>query len=287
MQSGFLRRFGKLFSRPFLLCLGSFVACFFLALLYFFPLQPFARLIEQQAAKQGYELRIIDPQLRFLLGVGAEELQIGHAQIPHPPLQFKAVGLRPLWLSLISENPGLSFEAKAYQGLINGTAYRNGRLQATADHLQISEPLGPELPLVLAGELLTGEFAGTLPLAGKNRSRLQLEMGALSLAGMQTFGSSNDLLPIGSLSCTLEATGPLLQISNLLTRGPAFDLTGSGSLRLGRSTASSSLNLKLVLTPKADLDPALKDLLSLLYKPQRDGSYQFNLRGALSNLRIN
>jgi type II secretion system protein N len=287
MKSGFLDRFRALLSHPVFICLVSFSTCFFLALLLFLPLDPFARMIEQQAVKQGFELQINDPHLLFPLGVGAEELVVDHVQLLHPPFLLKIIDLRPLWLSLTSNNPGLVFEFKTYNGKISGSAYRDGNVFASAEKLQISESLSPQVPLVLSGELVKGEFSGKLPFAGKNRSRLQLEMGELRLAGMQSLGSSSDILPLGHLSGSIEANGPLLQISNLSVTGLAFDLKGSGSVRLGRTAARSSLNLKLELLPKGALDPALKDLLSLLKKPQSDGSYQLSLRGAMSNLRIN
>ena len=287
MNSSLPTRFGKLLRHPVFLCLASFFLCFILALFLFLPLEPFARQLEQLVKKQGVQLQIDGPRLLFPLGLGADELEISHPKVDHPPFQLLEVDLRPLWLSLLGSNPGFDFELKAYQGDISGTAYRDGTVQLDLHKLQIDEPLGSQLPLTLEGVLVKGEFDGTLPLAGKNKSRLLLELDELRLKGMQNVGSSDDFLPLGRLSFTAEAKGPLVQISNLSSTGPAFDLKGSGSLRLGRIAANSSLNLNLVLTPKSGLDPALNDLLSLLKKPQADGSYQLSLRGGLSNLRIN
>jgi type II secretion system protein N len=287
MNSSRLNQFGKLLHHPVSLCFASFIACLFIGLLLFLPLDPFARQLEHLAQQQGLELRIDDPQMLFPLGLGASELNISHSKVPHPPFQLQDIDLRPLWFSLIGSNPGLSFELKAYQGEINGVAYRDGKAEVALANLQFDEPLGSQLPLSLEGLLEKGEFNGTLPLAGKNQSRLLLEFDGLSLKGMRNVGSGSDILQLGRLSCTAEAKGPLVQIGNLRSNGPAFDLKGNGSLRLGRIAANSSLNLNLVLTPKSALDPALKDLLSLLKKPQTDGSYQLSLRGALSNLRIN
>jgi len=277
----------KLFRHPAFLCLTSFVVCFLLALFLFFPLEPFARQLEQLVKKQGVQLQIERPALFFPVGLSANKLLISHSKVPHPPVELQDVDLRPLWLSLFGSNPGLSFELNAYKGDISGAAFRDGKVQIDLRKLQINEPLGPQLPLTLEGVLVNGAFDGTLPLAGRNQSSLQLELDDLLLKGMKNLGSSSDLLQLGRLTCTAESKGPLVQISNLSATGPAFDLKGSGSLRLGRIAASSSLNLNLVLTPKAGLDPMLNDLLSLVKKPQSDGSYQLSLRGTLSRLRIN
>jgi type II secretion system protein N len=258
-----------------------------LAFFLFFPLQPFSIQLEQLVKKQGVTLEVKGPKLLFPLGLGAEELEISHPQIIHPPFQLQDVDLRPLWTSLIGSNPGLSFELKAYQGTISGTASRSGEVQIGIDRLQINEPLGAQLPLILEGILVRGDFDGVLPLVGKNQSRMQLEFDELRIKGMKNLGSSDDLLQLGRLTGTAEAKGPVVQISNLTATGPAFDLKGSGTLRVGRTPASSSLNLSLVLSPKAGLDPMLNDLLSLTKKPQADGSYQFSLRGALAKLRFN
>ncbi len=287
MTTSLLERINKLFRHPVVFCIASFVTCFVLALVLFFPLKPFARQLEQLVEKQGVQLQIDSPKLHFPFGLGADKLIISHPKVQHPPFQLQNIDLRPLWLSLFGSNPGLSFGLNAYKGDISGTAFRDGKVQIDLRKLQINEPLGPKLPLTLEGVLANGTFDGTLPLAGKNQSRLQLELVDLRVLGMKSIGSSDDALLLGRINCTVEAKGPLVQISTLTATGPAFDLKGSGSLRLGRIAANSSLNLNLVLTPKEALDPMLKDLLSLVKKPESDGSYQLSLRGSLSRLRIN
>lgn len=287
MEKGSRHHFGQLLRHPIFLCLVSLGCGFILALLIFLPMDPFARHLEQLSEKQGFQLQVEQPQLLFPLGLGAGTLQISHKQLQHFPFTLENIKLRPLWLSLMSDNPGLSFEFETWQGRISGSAHRDGSVQLNLVSLQFEEPLSPELPLILEGRLVKGTFDGKLPLAGKNISQLQLELTDLRIKGMQKLGSDSDLLPLGRLLITAEAKGPLLKINSLNGNGPAFNLKGSGSLRLGRTAANSSLNLNLILTPKSALDPTLKDLLSLLKKPQSDGSYQLNLRGALSNLRIN
>ncbi len=286
MSKRFPSRVKQLLCQPVFLCLVSFICCSFIALLFFLPLEPFARQLEQQAERQGFELQVEQPRLLFPFGLGADRVQISHKQRQHPPFMLEHIDLRPLWLSLLGANPGLGFKLETWQGKIIGTAHRNGKVQATLSGLHFKERLDPKLALILAGTLKKGTFDGTLPLAGKNRSQLKLELSDLQLTGLQKFGSGSDLLSLGRLTCTVESKGSLIQINRLSSTGPAFDITANGSLRIGRTVAGSSLNLTLFLTPK-DLDPALRDLLTLIKKPQQDGSYQFRLRGSLSQVRIN
>ncbi len=280
-------RFGKrLLHSPLLLCFLSFGLCFFIAAVIFLPLAPFAHQLELRMAKQGIPLQIEQPQLLFPPGIGAQKLRITPRQRPQAPFLFENAALSPRWTSLVSSNQGARFEAHFLQGKISGSAYRNGQLSIHAEKLHLDEPLGPQLPLIFVATLEQGEFDGRLPLTGKNSSQLQLQLIDARLAGLKKLGNNSDTLMIGRLRFTAKAQGPLVQITQLSSSGPAFDLKGTGTLRIGRTAASSSLNLTLVLTPK-ELDPTLLDLLTLVKKPQADGNYRFNLRGSLLSPRIN
>jgi len=125
-----------------------------------------------------------------------------------------------------------------------------------------------------------------LPFVGQNKGQVQMTLAEIQLTGMQKLGSSSDLLALGQARLSAEAVGPLIRITAVSVAGPSLSLQGSGSLRLGRTPASSSLNLGLTLTPGAGLDPMLKDLLSLMKKPQRDGSYRITISGNLAGLRM-
>ncbi len=287
MVAGLSSRLGNLFRQNAFLYLVSFAVCFILAFLLFFPLDPYARQLEQRLKKQGVLVEIDHPQLRFPPGIGSEQIHVSLENLDHSPLLLEELSLRPLWLSLGGDNPGLRFSLQMFQGRVEGSTYKNGETQVVFENLIINEPLGPQLPLTMKATLESARFEGTLPFAGKNRSDLDIVISSLQIEGMQKLGSGSDLLQVGSLNLSAKANGPLIQISTLSSSGAAFDLKGSGNMRLGRTPANSSINLNLVLTPKAALDPVLKDLLSLVKQPQPDGSYQLSLRGALANLRIN
>ncbi len=278
---------GKRLKYPPLLFAISFIVCFLLAIYLNLSLEPFARQLENLAEKKGLHLKVQNSQLQFPLGLGAERLDINHSIAPDRTFEIYDVDLRPLWLSLIGSNPGLRFDLVALQGHVSGTAHSNGEVLMELVKLKFDEPLGLKLPLSAEGVLEKGVFRGVLPLVKKNRVDLQLDLTELRVKGTQSLGSGSDQLQLGELSLTAESKGPRIRINNLSISGPEIDIKGNGSLLLGRSPTDTSMNINLVLTPKAGLDPGLKDMLGLIKKPMADGSFQINLRGTLTRPRIN
>jgi type II secretion system protein N len=280
------KKIGKYIRQPLFLCLVSFICCFCLALLLFLPLEPFTQQLEELARKQGLELHIEAPERTFPLAITAKSIQVSHPSFPDRPMQLEKLEIEPLWSSLTSDNPGITFTLEAYQGLIQGTVMRNGLVDVTINGLTLNETLEPRYPLNLSGRIDTAKFSGMLPLQGNNRSQLQIEMSNINLSGLHNFGSTNDLLPIGQLQSSAQITGQVVKVNRLNISGSDLLLNGNGTLRLGNTPAKSSLNLNLNVTPQASLDPLLKDMLSLVKKPRNDGSYHLRVAGALTNVKL-
>lgn len=277
----------KIFTRQLAFSVACFLCCFLLAFLIFFPLEPFSRKLEAHLKKQGIILEIRDAGKRFPLSIAVETLDLSLDQLDHPPIRLSRLTLSPLWFSLPGDNQGVQFSFEAFQGQIEGSTFKKGNTQAELRGLVINEPLEPALPLTIKATLENAIFDGTLPLEGTNRSNLDFVLNDLRIEGLQNFGGADQPLAIGDVTGALEAKGRQVQIRALNSTGAAMEIKGTGTLNLGRTARNSSLNLNLVLTPKAGLDPALKDLLALLKRPQPDGSYLLNIRGSLANPRIN
>lgn len=281
-----IKKVGQYFRHPLFLCLISFFCCFFLALLLSLPLEPLTRQLETLARQQGLELQIEALERTFPLAITAKGIQVRHPDFPHRPVQLEQLEIEPLWSSLTSDNPGVHFTLKAYQGLIQGTVLRNGQVDVDANGLTFNETLEPQYPLSLSGQVDNANFSGVLPLQRNNRSQFQIEMSNLNISGLQNIGSTRDLFPIGQLQSSAQITGQLIKINSLTTSGADLLLNGNGTLRLGRTPANSSLNLNLNITPQASLDPLLKDMLSLVKKPRNDGSYHLRIAGALTKVKL-
>lgn len=276
----------RLVGHPLVLCAASFLLCFILALLIFLPLDPLARQLEQAALEQKLQLEIGRIATSLPPGMKLGQLVLSSPQLADHSLKIDQIRLQPRWLSLFGKNPALDYQLKAYEGSGQGQAARNGEVSLELNGLRLRESLQPQLPLELSFLLTAADFAGQLPFAGQNNGRLQFTIDELQASGMQKLGSGADLLVLGQARMTAESVGPLVRITALSIDGPSLKLQGTGSLRLGRTPAGSSLNLGLTLTPGAELDPMLKDLLSLMKKPQRDGTYRINIGGTLASLRI-
>jgi len=275
-----------LFRRSFLLCLVSFLCCFLLGLVLFFPLSSLKNRAEIMAQRYDIILNMKTPQLTFPLGLKSEEVNINHPRLSRPDLTLSSVMLFPLWSTLFGDNPGGTYSADVWQGEIRGQGFRNGQVTASFSNLTFDERLSPQLSLRLRGELKSGAFDGVLPLAGRNRSQLQFEMSDLQLTGLQKVGGQNDLLPIGRINCVATAVGSKINIAELDISGPALTGSGRGTLRLGQSPATSSANLILEVTPGADFDPVLLDMLRLVTTQGKDGKFRIHLRGALNAIKM-
>lgn len=276
-----LSRLAPLLRHPATLCSLSFLCCFVLALLLNLPLTPLSNQLIQLARQHQLQLQLQPPELLFPPGLGVERLEIGTEQLSRP-LLLTELALYPLWSTLVGDNPGVRFRAQTLQGKVDGVAFRNGRVDAQLAGLQFNEALGPQLPLTISGRLDNGSLIGVLPVQKGNDSRLQLAFNALELAGLQKFGASDDLLPLGQLHCQIDISGETLTLNRLDLSGTALTLSGRGTVRLGATPARSSLNLELELTPQSALDPMLRGMLELLQKPQPDGSYLLRLSGTLA-----
>ncbi|NCO50615.1 MAG: type II secretion system protein GspN [Deltaproteobacteria bacterium] len=276
----------RLLAKPVVLCFAGFLVSFFVALLLFFPLDPLARQIEQAALEQKVQLEIGSISTSLPPGVKLGQLILSTPEMADHALKIDQIAFQPRWLSLFSKNPAIAYQLRAYQGSGQGQGARNGQVSLQLKGLRVQESLQPQLPLELSFLLKDADFAGRLPFVGQNKGQVQMTLAEIQLTGMQKLGSSSDLLALGQARLSAEAVGPLIRITAVSVAGPSLSLQGSGSLRLGRTPASSSLNLGLTLTPGAGLDPMLKDLLSLMKKPQRDGSYRITISGNLAGLRM-
>ncbi|ORJ62539.1 type II secretion system protein GspN [Geothermobacter hydrogeniphilus] len=280
-----LPRIGTGDKRQVLLCLLCGLLAALVAFWINLPVSPLADRLVQSAAKQGLHLVIDRPALAFPFGLHAAGVEVRIPNLPHPPIPLRGLTLTPAWTSLFGSNPGLDLETGVMSGKLWATVHRKGDITLRLKGLQLSESLGPRLPLQVVAVIESGQFNGRLPLAGRNSSELELTLNSAALVGLKTFGAAGDRLNLGRIRLKAAGRGATLKITTLEASGGDIEAAGSGSLTLGRTPASSRLNLTLQLKPSAGLDPALRDLLNLLGKPGRDGRYRLRLSGPLNALR--
>lgn len=262
---------------------GGFLAAFLLGFVLFFPLDPLARQAEQRIASQGnLLLKIHDPGWGIPPGLTAAKISLTGSGLQEQTFEITRPHLTPLWGSLFNGNPGGRLTGQFFAGELAVAARRQGELELSLIGARLErQPLSPQLSILLSGNNGNLQLNGTLPTASGGQGTLELSLEQIELSGMRALGSNSDILAAGNLRIEADLNGTALTFKTLQLSDGDLELTGRGSVLLGATPQASRLNLSLVLKPGADLDPQLRDLLTLLSAPEPDGSIQFRLLGSL------
>ncbi len=261
------------------LMLIAFVAGFY----FFFPNEVLRERLEREIVRGAkVDVRIGELSLLFPPGLKAERIRLPLTLPGRTALDIDTASAQPLWLSVLSGNPGAAFQARLLGGEITGRARQNGFLDVQAGQLAFSQPLMEGSALELSGALNEARFTGTLPPAGTNESRLELLLSDLQLKGLESLAATNGTMLLGRLVCKAEGRGNNLRIEQLEMNGGVMQVTGTGSLMLNQPIARSRINLNLTMRPAANFDRTLRDLLGLFANAGRDGSYTLRISGTLA-----
>lgn len=269
--------------RLLLAAIACVLVCAIVSFYLSFPTAALKDRIEQEIASRTLaQVDIGHLALLFPPGLRGSAVTIT-APIPHPPFDLDTVTVEPLWSSLFGGNPGAYFQAHLQGGTLEGTVRRDGELQTAAAGIRFREPLAPHSELRVAGTLRQGSFQGALPLRPGTQTRLVLTVGRLQLSGLKAAGAASDVLDLGTLKLSAAGKGEALRVEELSLAGGKVGLSGKGTIFLFRVLDRSRLNLNIVLRPLPGLDKNLADMLPLLGKARRDGSYHLHLTGTLGH----
>jgi type II secretion system protein N len=239
------------------------------------------RLQLELAANLGVQSSVSPPQLLFPPGLGCSRLEL---TLPAPydrTLPLRQVKVTPLWLSLLSDAPGLRFSAELNGGTLNGTARRDGQTTLVADQVAVQESLQLNGGPVLQGVLQNSRFDGLLPLLTPGQRNLSLTLDRVRLSGLKSYGVASDSLDLGRLVVQAAGEGKTLRLQQLALQGGTVEGSGQGTVLLGATPAATRLNLSIELRPGAGLDPTLRDLLSLVGSDGPNGTRKLRLSGSL------
>lgn len=273
--------------RILLLDLVLFLASFLLFFHLLFPVRALQLRLSREASDRfGLQVETSEPRLLFPLQLAGRQITLTPPAPYGRPLTIEHFAAAPRWFSLLSGKPGLTFEGKLRGGEISGAFYPDDSVDLVLQDVTLQEKLLPGQDLTLSGVLKKGSFSGPVPPASRGTSELVLQMEGIRVSGLEGLGVAVDALDLGRI--TLSATGQssTFRIAGLSARGGVIEATGQGSVLLGSSPSACRLNLVLRLHPTERLSPGLRDLLSLLGKPGRDGSLQMQLTGTLANPTI-
>ncbi|PLX85328.1 MAG: type II secretion system protein GspN [Desulfuromonas sp.] len=263
--------------------LMALVASFYML----FPESALEERIEYEVARgTGVELDLSGLRLLFPPGLSARKAVLQDEALPVSAPELSALRVKPLWSTLMGDDPGIAFDARLLGGTVGGTALRNGEVEAQLEQVSYSAPLMAGSSLAVAATLSKGSFRGRLPLHQAKNSRLELNLERAEISGLGSVGSPQDSLSLGSVQLLGTGKGKTFKIEKLESSGGDLDASGTGTVILTEPLGRSRLSLNLALRPGQALDKGLADLLGLFAKKNRDGSYRLRVGGTLAKPRI-
>jgi type II secretion system protein N len=267
--------------------LGSLVLLFISFVLGFYLFFPGdllrVRLQQELAANSPLDIEVEEVSLRFPPGLMARQIHLQTGQPNRPPLFITDTVLAPSWTTMFSRNPGVAFRSSIGGGRVHGTIRRSGALEADFAQIAFAEPLAANSSLALAGTISKGQLSAIVPQTANSDSRLTATLEQVRLTGLEGFGVSSGALSLGTLVLQGSGKGNNYKIDQLESTGGDLEVSGGGTILLAPTAERSRLNLSLTLRPAATLDANLKELLSLLVKPARDGSLRLRITGTLAS----
>lgn len=262
------------------------LACFVLGLYFFFPTDALRQRLEQELSTDPQVQVTMDSlKLAFPPALVATDLRVSAAGLPRDVV-IETLQVKPLWMSLLSGNPGVKVKAHLYEGQVEARIKKRGEIEALADSLRLELPVAPGSSIQVAIAVDAISFTGTWPIRPDTETALNASLRELSLTGMSAIGAQSDTLQLGAVSMQGGGKGPSLRLEKIENSGGDASLTGSGTLLLTQPVGRSRVNLTFGLTPGAGFDPALRDMLGLFAKADSSGTFNLRLMGTLSNAQL-
>ena len=217
----------------------------------------------------------------FPFGLDAKNVKVRFLEPGLPELTLDTVNLSPHIGSLIGR-PGASFTASIGPGQLSGSITSNGAFAGEVDTLNFDEAIQGFDQLRLSGQLQSVRLNSHLQPAPDKRSEMNLQALGLKISGTRSVGLPVDQVNLGRLDLQIDGTGNTFTLNQAgLTTGDLL-ATASGQVIIGRTIATTRLNLEVQLQPAASLAPEISSLLELVGSPGRDGGRKLSLRGTLA-----
>lgn len=261
---------------------GLLLLSFVTALYAFFPTDALRERIEREFPRRtGGTLAMRDLELAFPPGVTGKKVTL---TLPgRDRIEAASATVKPLWLTLPTNTPGIRFSARLQGGELSGKYRKGGALSAEGSKVSFDERLTTGGAVRIAGTVRSGTFTGSVPVKPDTETRFSLALDDARLTGMEGLGVSGGVLPLGTVTLQGTGKGNALRVDNLSASGGAVAASGSGSFLLASPRDRTRVNLNLTLRPAANIDPSARDLLQLFAQPAGDGSYRFRLSGTLGS----
>ena len=261
---------------------GLFVLGLMAGIYLFFPTDVLKQRVSQELANRTQaDVQIGQLKLYPLLTLDARQVSIAGIGLSQP-LVIDGLTISPNWLTLLSANPGMQVKTRLLNGSVTADLLKNGIFNARAAGLRFDLPLQEPLPLNIRATLGEARLDSGLRLDQETSTQLSLQLLNVMVLGLTVFDANNQGIALGEIMLQADGQGRTLQIKSLTAQGGVLDVSGSGSLLVGLTAATSRINLTLQVRPGPNANPDITALLELTGQPAPDGHYPLRLNGTLT-----
>ena len=261
---------------------GLFLLGLVVGIYLFFPAEALRqRIVQDIKTRTGTDVQIEPVSLSPPLSLSASQFIIDTTDLP-VPLKITQLRLSPKWSTLLSRDPGVQFEGQLLGGEVTTEFQKSGRINATATGLRFDLPLQKPLVMTITGNLDQATVTAATRLEPETETQLSLQLSDVRIRDLDFFKEDRPGLAVGAIVIEGQGQGRALKINTLSITGGDFNIQGEGTLLIGRTSATSRINLSLNITTAGSAPPTLVSLLELSAPPDENGNHRLRVTGTLA-----
>lgn len=259
-----------------------FVLALIAGIYLFFPAETLKqRVIQELATRTRGDVQIGQLKLFPLLTLDLRRLSVATTGLPQA-LVIDHLTVSPRWLSLLSANPAMQVKTRLLNGSVTADFSKNGTFNARGAGLRFDLPIQQPLPFSITATLDDASLDSALRLDQETSTQLSLRLLDAMVHGLTALDAGNQGLALGEIILQADGQGRTLLIKSVSARGGVLEVDGAGSVLIGRTAATSRINLTLQVRPGPNATAEITALLELAGKPAADGHYPLRLNGTLT-----
>ena len=252
----------------------------------FFPAEALRqRVIQEVETRTGAEIQIGQMALYPLLTLDASQISFDVTGLPQP-MQIEQLSLAPQWSTLLSSDPGVQLQAQLMNGLVNAEVLRTGMINAMATGLRFDLPLQKPMAMNITGKLDQTTVNAATHLDPETKTQLSLQLSDVRISNLAFFKEDSPGIALGEIVLEVNGQGRAMKINALTAKGGDFNISGEGTLFIGRTSATSRINLSLQIKAADSAHPTLVSLLELSAPPDANGDHHLRVTGTLTTPTI-
>ena len=198
------------------------------------------------------------------------------------PLKIERLSLAPQWSTLLSSDPGVRFQAQLMNGDVTAEILKSGLISAIAKGLRFDLPLQKPIVMTITGNLGEAKIDAATRLDPETKTQLYLQLSDFSISNLDFLKEGSPDVSLGNIIIKSTGQGRVMKIDTLSAKGGDFSANGEGTLFIGRTAATSRINLSLNIKAEGSAHSTLVSLLDLSGPPDANGDYRLRVTGTLA-----